>query len=222
MKKNKFIKTIALMLLAFVGISISQSVSVSAKTDQNLNICEQPKIKDKQKNTFSNEKYIKDIEPYVIRNSDGTLELSKKVPKSLYKKYNLSKLEERFNQLNKEVATGEITIQNDLSINRKLSETSPLLRVSSTSNGYGNHYGDFRREAWWGVQLGYCNKCTKDCVYDLRNYSNNMGLVGMIIIATYLPSWYMNKLANQMEYYNNPKGVYVDINNFLIFDVNPQ
>lgn len=210
MKKNKLSKLIALTVAGTISTSCIFNTTVFAQEINN-----KPKIELQEVSNFEFENMKKEVSKYLKLNSDGTISLSEKMPRSYNYEYNLNKLYEHFDMLNDKVKNGEISINNDFTINQKQT------RAGQT----------FIKYYWWGTSGYYSYSNARKEIVGLRNSAlvggatatvggmtgNLIAGVGGIVSATYC-----SMLANSIEEVNNnngQRGIVVNINWALVYTV---
>lgn len=210
MNKNKLSKLIALTVAGAISTSCIFNTTVFAQEINN-----KPKIELQEVSNLEFENMKEEVSKYLKLNSDGTISLSEKMPRSYNYEYNLNKLYEHFDMLNKKVKNGEISINNDFTINQKQT------RAGQT----------FIKYYWWGTSGYYSYSNARKEIVGLRNSAlvggatatvggmtgNLIAGVGGIVSATYC-----SMLANSMEEINNnngQRGIVVNINWALIYTV---
>lgn len=182
------------------------------KVNQSTNYNE-PKMVSKEK--F--EEMKKEVYKYLVLNEDGTIGISRKMPKSLNYEYNLDSLQKHFDYLNQMVENGEISINPDFTINQ------PQTR------GGVNKVVNY----WWGVSEWYSYSTARHNAKIASQYSN--ALVGSSIligafskiggIAVGLGSVYWSTLATNMNYVNDgngQRGIVIDMNWAGIYSIYSQ
>ena len=158
---------------------------------------------------------IREVEEYVQLNSDGTISLSSETPEYLREKYNLDALEIYFSELNEQVREGQISVNEDLSINQDIK--------MARSNV------DFVDSYWWGKAFIYSYK---NAIREISLFRSSAGYVGAGSAAVggviggpvgaligglggIVGGAYLNGIANSMETSNNlsnGRGVELHIN----------
>lgn len=201
--KKLFGSLLALFLL--VGIvtpsyakTSEKNVSVRNSTNQVIN---------------EQENMINTVKPYVALTKSGTLVL-KNMPQKIYEKYNLSQLEDHFSNLNKDVKTGKITINRDLSI-------------KDNSVSIGATYGKWTYH-WWGYDRKFSDSGAKY----YSDYLGTLAAGGSFVtgITAWLPpvsaiagitSSYWGLVSIRVSANNHGDGVWVGVTWVAAFDVDP-
>lgn len=111
-------------------------------------------------------KMIKQVEPYVAVTDDGKLFLKDTIPGYLYEKYDLDGLKHHFETMNSLADTGEVTINEDLSIDDH-SILDPSLNAV---------YGKWTYH-WWGYDRLFNNRQAKDFADYAASVSAGAGIV---------------------------------------------
>jgi biopolymer transport protein ExbD len=106
------------------------------------------------------------IEKYLVLNSDGTISLSKDIPASYYKKYQLDKLEKHLAEINKKVANKEVSVNSDFSI-RNTGNTNGVMMADGGE--------DYEEDYWWGYSVGFSYNSAIQQINDL-NYAAEVGV----------------------------------------------
>lgn len=200
---KSIVKIISILLIGGMSFSFGTSSIVQAKS---LNETNNPEVKSYSVGKEEFDRINSEIQKYLIIESDGTISLSKKTPRS-FETYNLQALESHLNQLNEQVLTGEIIINDDLSINEKNSRGNVSKRV----------------KYWWGYSNWYSYN---DVKYELQLANNAVKLYGAsaVITGVFSPaaglilglgSWYWNAYSSDLSLensYSNGQGVVADVN----------
>ena len=159
-----------------------------------------------------------EISKYLVLNSDGTIGLSLKMPRSYNYEYNLDGLYKHFDMLNEKVKSGEISINADFSINQKQT------RAGQTCLKY----------YWWGTSGYYSYSNARREIVGLKNaaiagtgVATVGGLTGNLIasVGGTITATYCAMLAHSMEEVNSnngQRGIVVDINWVLAYSVYSQ
>lgn len=166
---------------------------------------------DTSKESISND--IEIIKPYVEVTKEGTIRF-KELPKGFYDKYSLEELQKHFDYLNTLSEAGDITINNDLSIQKNSISTMAV-------------YGKWTYH-WWGYDRKFTNSQADDYVDDLVTAAAGATIVAGLGsafppvsgIAT-VQAGYWALLAVRVDANNEGNGVYVAVTWALIFDVEP-
>lgn len=215
-------KIMSLILMSAVIASASFTALATPASASTLNN-QKPSI-NSSINEFSTQDLIDEIQPYVVVDANGKLSLSPSVPNKLYKKYNLDLLEKRFEELNKQVSNGEISIKPDLTIkeNKTTPEHSHSLMLAASSGTIGiskSCDGTCTRDTyWWGQSLGYDPACAKEAIYKAKQTALSIGVIGAYSKSyiTAIPAWWWNSWANDMQYNLGSNGVTCDLNYTIV------
>jgi hypothetical protein len=196
-------------LMLILGV-VTPSYAAGIESENQLKKLE----KEQEKLQKEQEKMIKDVEPYVNVTEVGKFELAG-APKNLYKKYDLSKLEAHFVEMNKLAEDGSVTIHEDLSIDDN------LFTVSAVYGKWTYH--------WWGY-----DRKMSDSYADwyANTYLDMLAAGGTVVtgVGAYFPpvsavagistgQWLL--LKNRINANNKGNGVYVGVTWALFFNVEP-
>jgi hypothetical protein len=202
---------ISLWVLMFVFGIVSPSYA--ANGNENSNGTQIKKVSVEDKLIKEQEKMIKAVEPYVEVKEDGIIGF-KDVPKNIYNKYNLDKLQEHFDILNNAVENETITINEDLSIQDNSFSTYAV-------------YGKWTYN-WWGYDRNFNNSQA----IALSNYAASVaGGAGIVTGITYMfppvaaiagvATGYWSLVAARVNANNKGKGVYVGVTWVAAFNISP-
>lgn len=159
-------------------------------------------------------KMIKEVEPYVKVTEKGTLTLEN-VPKKFYNKYKLEKLEEHFDSLNESILNGDLTVNEDLSIQDNSISTYAV-------------YGKWTYH-WWGYDRLMSNSYAN---WYANEYIPTVAAGGTIITGATAPFPPISAVAGittgtllllqaRINANNEGNGVYVGVTWVLVFNVEP-
>lgn len=188
----------------------SDAVSAAEKTSSKTNKKNQVQfVSDEEMNEM-----IIAVEPYVEVSEEGLLSINKDVPKEIYIKYNLGKLEGHFNGLNASAKNGSITINEDLTIDDNSFSTMAV-------------YGKWSYH-WWGYDRNFNNSQTSS----YQNYLNTLVAGGTVVtgVSAWLPpvaaiagvtTGYWALLSARVGANNKGNGVYVGCTWVAVFNVKP-
>lgn len=148
---------------------------------------------------------ISEVAPYVHKNDQGFLYVDSNMPEYIYIKNQVDLLEKSFEEINKQVANGQVVVNDDLSITNKSMITPFATKPKSET-------------FWWGVRTTYTNSQTNSAVKELTTAGVNNALGGAALfwlptiggIVT-LSGAYCLKLADSMSSHNKGKGVILDM-----------
>lgn len=155
------------------------------------------------------------IKPYVEVTEEGTIRF-KKLPKGFYEKYNLEELQKHFDNLNTLSKAGNITINEDLSIQEKL----PVTRAKAVYGKWTYH--------WWGYDRKFNNAQAKAYMNQLNTAAAGAAIVAGL--ASPFPpvagiagvqSGYWSLLSARVDANNKGRGVYVAVTYALVFNIKP-
>ena len=152
---------------------------------------------------------VLEVAPYVYKNDQGLLSVDNNIPRYLYIENDVEALEKRFETINAQVANGEVTINDDLSI------TSNMM-TTRASKGYTSE------TFWWGEKATYTNAQTKTAVQQTNSAAIDTALIGAgtLFIPVFgsafapivgLTSAYLFNLADYMSTANKGKGIILNM-----------
>lgn len=157
------------------------------------------------------------VAPYVHKNDQGFLYVDKNIPEDIYTLYNVADLEKSFEDINAQVASGLLTINDDLSI------TSNAI-VTMSSKGYTS------TTYWWGEKATYTNAQAKVAAQQAQSAAVDTALIsaGTFFIPVFgsafagvggLTAAYLFKLSDSITTKNKGRGVIVNMTWALVFTV---
>ena len=157
---------------------------------------------------------ISEVEPYVHRDKQGFLYVDNSIPRELYIQNKVDLLEKSFEEINKQVESGQVVINDDLSI------TSNRFTTFASGNGYTSE------TFWWGERATYNNAQTKSAVKSLTDASIDITFIAAatfwvpsIAAGSMLTAAYCGKLGKDMDAKNKGKGVILDMTWVLAYTV---
>ena len=122
-------------------------------------------------------------------------------------------MEASFEDINAQVAKGQLEVNDDLSITDKSFSTF-------ASKGYTS------KTFWWGERATYTNSQTKKAVEQLQDAATDINFIAVAIawiptlsVPTGVTSAYCGKLAKSMKSKNKGKGVILDMTWALAYKV---
>lgn len=172
------------------------------------------------------------LEPFVIRNQDGTLSLDADAAEASGKNAAaIEALNQHFAVINTQILNGEIGTDEDLNIinGEHLFMTH---RCSSGVNSYTTY--------WWGYQRYACNCESKRIVSDLNTWAAGgtmtggaaagiaivfpvtAAVAGVIAAGAAFDAGYWWLLATRIDANNEGKGTIINMTHVLVFDIEPQ
>ncbi|MGE6718776.1 hypothetical protein ACQKGD_15550 [Peribacillus frigoritolerans] len=157
---------------------------------------------------------ILEVAPYVHKDDQGFLYVDSNIPRDIYIKNKVKVLEKSFKDINKQVANGQVVVNDDLSITKKSGFTT------FASKGYTSE------TFWWGQRAKYTNSQTKSTVKQLENAGQDIGFLAAALVwlpaiggITGISAAYCGKLAKSMKSKNNGNGVILDMTWALVYSV---
>lgn len=158
---------------------------------------------------------VLEVAPYVHKNDQGFLYVDNDIPSDLYIENNVADLEKSFENINAQVASGLVTINDDLSI------TSKQI-VTFASKGYTS------KKYWWGEKATYTNSQAKTAIKQTNAAAYDTALIGAgtLFIPAFgtgfaavsgLTTAYLFNLANDMDNANKGKGIIVNMTWALVY-----
>lgn len=172
------------------------------------------------------------LEPYVVRNQDGTLSIDELAAyEAGCDTYAIDCLNHHFSVINPQILKGEISTDTDLNIinGEHIMNTH---RCSRGTNSYSTH--------WWGYKRYACDCETDRIVSDLNTLASGSvigtgaaSLIGYIFpvtaavaagigIGLTIDSGYCWLLATRIDANNNGRGTIINMTHVMIFDIEPQ
>lgn len=215
-------KRIIAIVLTF-GMLFSMNVTVSAAEPNT--VCQSYEMSATMDDVFA-------LEPFVIRNQDGTLALD--VEAALANNRNqvaIEALNQHFSVINTQILSGEIFTDEDLNI----INGEHLIKSHRCSSGV-NSYTTF----WWGYQRYACNCETNRIVSDLNTWAAGgtmtggaaagvaivfpvtATVAGAIAAGAAFDAGYWWLLATRIDANNEGNGTIINMTHVLIFDIEPQ
>ena len=215
-------KRIIAIVLTF-GMLFSMNVTVSAAEPNT--VCQSYEMSATMDDVFA-------LEPFVIRNQDGTLSLD--VEAALANNKNqvaIEALNQHFSVINTQILSGEIFTDEDLNI----INGEHLIKSHRCSSGV-NSYTTF----WWGYQRYACNCETNRIVSDLNTWAAGgtmtggaaagvaivfpvtATVAGAIAAGAAFDAGYWWLLATRIDANNEGNGTIINMTHVLIFDIEPQ
>lgn len=212
----KKIVTLGLSTMLALG-SLVPVASASANSNENYSIKVQESASSSLTLTEDLPSSVLVVAPYVHKNDQGFLYIDKNIPEDIYTTYNVVELEKSFEEINAQVASGVLTINDDLSI------TSNEI-VTMSSKGYTS------KRYWWGEKATYTNTQAKTAARQAQSAAVDTALItaGTLFIPVFgqgfaaisgLTSAYLFKLSDSMTVKNKGKGVIVNMTWALVFTV---
>lgn len=200
--KKKYMK----FLLGFMA-------SITLLSNTGLPLIQASSIQKEAEDTISLSELIEIVEPYVAVNENGFITF-KNIPIDIYEKYDLSKLQIHFDKLNTLKLKGDISINEDLSIEDHTTNSRAV-------------YGKWTYH-WWGYDRKFSNTQTTSYINQLNTAAAGAVIVGSVTgafppisgIANF-QAGYWALLAARVAANNKGKGVYVGVTYALVFDVEP-
>ncbi|MED3759360.1 hypothetical protein P4555_09825 [Peribacillus frigoritolerans] len=210
MKKTLILGVTTMLALGAVGGSFGSLTTTAHASENSSNeITELPNATDVE--DFSTT--ISEVEPYVHKNDQGFIYVDSSIPQDIYIKYNVDMLEESFEKINKQVASGQVIVNDDLSITNKGI-------ALYASKGYTS------KTYWWGKKATYTNAQTKSAVSSLEDAAFNVGSIAAatfwlpaIAGVTGITGVYCGALAKKMKSKNKGKGVILNMTWALAYTV---
>lgn len=157
------------------------------------------------------------VAPYVHKNDQGFLSVDENIPEDIYNLYKVADLEKSFEDINAQVASGLLTINDDLSI------TSNMM-TTFASKGYTS------QTYWWGEKATYTNAQAKVAAQQAQSAAIDTALItaGTFFIPVFGPSFagvgtltsaYLFKLSDSITTKNKGRGVIVNMTWALVYSV---
>ncbi|SDB81281.1 hypothetical protein [Shouchella lonarensis] len=164
---------------------------------------------------LSQQDLILAVEPYVEVTNDGYLQL-KDVPQHIYEAYQLDALQQHFDEVNSEVAEGNLAISSDLDVVVK----DPEVGVNTVYGRWTYH--------WWGYDRKFDRAQTRRYISYLHSVAAGATIVAGasyffppgIAFGT-INAGYFALLATRVDANNKGRGVYVGVTWVAIFRVTP-
>lgn len=160
---------------------------------------------------------VSEVAPYVHKNDQGHLYVDQDIPMDVYVQNEVSSLEKSFEEINKQVDSGQLVVNEDLSITNKLDDA---IFAKAASKGYTS------KTYWWGERATYTNYQTKVAVKQLRDAAIDTAfnsvyavIIPPVAAVTSLTAAYLNKVAKSMENANRGNGVILDMTWALAYSV---
>lgn len=216
-----------LALILLLGVVTPSYAAINESG--NKSSAEKTKIaKEKVMSAKEQEKMIKAVEPYVKVTKEGTFKLEN-VPEKLYKKYELDQLQKHFDNLNASAKKGNITINEDLSIQ----DNSPTANASKSSDMTTLACQGVNTDPkwyWWGTSEKMDSCRTNDFIADLNTITAvNAGASLILVWFGFWPSLpagisvvYFSLMAARADANDDGKGIKADITWALGFNFEPQ
>lgn len=172
------------------------------------------------------------LEPFVIRNQDGTLSLDVDAAEANGENETaIEALNQHFAVINEQILSGEISTDEDLNIinGEHLFKTH---RCSRGTNSYTTY--------WWGYQRYACNCESDRIVSDLNTWAAGgtmtggaaagiaivfpvtAAVAGVIAAGAAFDAGYWWLLATRIDANNEGNGTIINMTHVLIFDIEPQ
>ena len=172
------------------------------------------------------------LEPFVIRNQDGTLSLDAEAAQANGKNVSaIEALNQHFAVLNTQIQSGEIATDEDLNI----INGEHLIRSHRCSSGV-NSYTTY----WWGYQRYACNCESNRIVSDLNTWAAGgtmtggaaagvaivfpvtAAVAGAIAAGAAFDAGYWWLVATRIDANNEGNGTIINMTHVLVFDIEPQ
>lgn len=172
------------------------------------------------------------LEPFVIRNQDGTLSLDGEAAQASGKNASaIEALNQHFSVLNTQIQSGEIATDEDLNI----INGEHLIRSHRCSSGV-NSYTTY----WWGYQRYACNCESNRIVSDLNTWAAGgtmaggaaagvaivfpvtAAVAGAIAAGAAFDAGYWWLVATRIDANNEGNGTIINMTHVLVFDIEPQ
>ncbi|WP_399628596.1 hypothetical protein [Sporosarcina sp. SG10008] len=158
---------------------------------------------------------ILEVAPYVHKNDQGLLYVDNNIPRDVYIENNVEELEKQFERINTQVRSGQLTINDDLSI------TSNQM-TTFASKGYTSE------KFWWGEKATYTNAQTKAAVKSTNAAGFDTALIGAgtlflpffgvgFAAVSGVTSAYLFNLANDMDNANKGRGIILNMTWALVY-----
>ncbi|AOH53367.1 hypothetical protein ABE28_003305 [Peribacillus muralis] len=210
MKKTINLGVATMLALGAVGGTFGSLTTTAHASENSSNeITEVPNATEVEDTTT----LISEIESYIHKDAQGFLYVDSDIPIDLYNEYKVDLLEEYFEEINEQVANGQVEVNDDLSIIDKSFTTF-------ASKGYTS------KKFWWGERATYTNAQTKKTVGQLEDAGIDIAFIGAAYLllppiagGVGLTSAYCGKLAKSMKSKNKGKGVIVDMTWALAYKV---
>lgn len=169
-----------------------------------------------------NKELINKVEKFVEVNNEGHIQLSNELSEEMYEEYNLSALEDHFEELNYGVDSELIAIDKNLNV----------IELGSQPTLYANDYISSTTH-WWGRSTIYNNSQANAAAQQFRNYAlgySTIGGLGVLVPgigpavagAGGLSATYSNLVANRIDNNNNGNGVVLNMTWVAAFTVEPR
>lgn len=210
------------MVLAFCMLTMTTTTAFAATPMQEQDNTQQTATMDD----------VLALEPFVIRNQDGTLSLDVEAAQTAGKNAQaIEALECHFDSINPQIISGEISTDNQLNI----IGGEHIIKSHRCSRGT-NSYTTY----WWGYQRYACDCETKRIVSDLNTWAagGNMAggaaagiaivfpvtapVAGAIAAGAAFDAGYWWLLATRIDANNNGRGTITNMTHVLVFDIEPQ
>lgn len=159
---------------------------------------------------------VLEVAPYVHKNEQGLFYVDENIPTDIYIKNNVEDLEKHLEEINAQVTSGEVTINDDLSI------TSNMM-TPYASKGYTSE------KRWWGEIATYTNAQANKAVRDTAVAAAQFGfgalglyaipLLGVLAAPVGITGGYLTLLAAKMDAANKGRGVILNMTWAFAFTV---